>query len=106
MNEPLIFSTASYAYLASDIAQTSGWELGTITRRTFPDGERYRRIDSDPADRDIVLIGGTVDDESTLELYDLACGLVTGGGHQRFLVIERDHVEDHAFQRGRVRARD
>lgn len=87
MPEPLIFSTAAYSYLARDIAETSGWELGAITRKTFPDGERYRRIDSDPADRDIVLIGGTVDDESTLELYDLACGLVTGGAYRLRMVI-------------------
>jgi ribose-phosphate pyrophosphokinase len=29
-----------------------------------------------------VLVGGTVDDAATLELYDLACGLVTGGAYR------------------------
>ncbi len=87
MPEPLVFSTAAYTYLGEDIAAGSGWELGTVARKTFPDGEHYRRVDTDPADRDVILVGGTVDDASTLELYDLACGLVTGGAYRLRLVI-------------------
>ncbi|MBS1124213.1 MAG: ribose-phosphate pyrophosphokinase, partial [Deltaproteobacteria bacterium] len=48
---------------------------------------RYMQIESDPADRDIVLVGGTPDDASTLELYDLACGLVMGGAYRLRMVI-------------------
>ncbi|MBA3396922.1 MAG: ribose-phosphate pyrophosphokinase [Deltaproteobacteria bacterium] len=87
MPEPLVFSTAAYTYLGVDIAAGSGWELGQIARKTFPDGEHYLRVDTDPADRDVILVGGTVDDASTLELYDLACGLVTGGAYRLRLVI-------------------
>jgi ribose-phosphate pyrophosphokinase len=58
------------------MAREAGWECGAITRKTFPDRQHYRRIDTDPADRDVVLLGGTIDDANTLELYDLACGLV------------------------------
>ena len=58
-----------------------------MTRETFPDGEHYMRIDTDPADRDVILVGGTPDDESTLELYDLACGLVTGGAYRLRMVM-------------------
>jgi ribose-phosphate pyrophosphokinase len=87
MPEPLIFSIAAYDYLASAIARDGGWELGEIERRTFPDGEHYLRVVTDPADRDVVLVGGTVDEPSTLELYDLACGLVTAGSYRVRLVI-------------------
>jgi ribose-phosphate pyrophosphokinase len=87
MPEPLVFSTSAYAYLAAQVAGGGGWELGTIERRTFPDGEHYQRIATDPADRDVVLVGGTIDDSATLELYDLACGLVTAGAYRVRLVI-------------------
>jgi ribose-phosphate pyrophosphokinase len=85
--EPLIFSTVAYDYLAKAIAKESGWQLGELTRQTFPDGEYYRRIETDPADRDVILVGGTVDEMSTLEIYDLACGLVNYGAYRLRLVI-------------------
>jgi ribose-phosphate pyrophosphokinase len=85
--EPLVFSISAYDYLGQAIAAGGGWELGRVARKTFPDGERYHRIDTDPADRDIVLVGGTVDDAAALELYDLACGLATGGAYRLRLVI-------------------
>jgi ribose-phosphate pyrophosphokinase len=87
MPEPLVFSTSAYEYLGKDIAAGSSWELGTIARKTFPDGEHYLRIDTDCADRDVILVGGTIDDANTLELYDLACGCVTGGAYRLRLVI-------------------
>jgi len=87
MPEPLIFSTRAYEYLADGIAKESGWERGVIDRTKFPDGEHYRRIDTDPADRDVIFVGGTIDDESTLELYDLACGLVMYGAYRLRMVI-------------------
>ncbi|HVK83796.1 MAG TPA: ribose-phosphate diphosphokinase [Kofleriaceae bacterium] len=87
VHDPLVFSTAEYAYLAQAIARTGGWELGAIARTTFPDGEHYLRIETDPADRDVILVGGTTGDASTLELYDLACGLVTAGAYRLRMVI-------------------
>ncbi len=87
MTPPLVFTTRDYAYLGTAMARDGGWELGAITRETFPDGEHYLRIDTDPADRDVILVGGTVDDASTLELYDIACGLVTGGAYRLRMVI-------------------
>lgn len=83
----LVFSTAAYDYLAADLSGRAGAERGAIERRVFPDGERYQRIVSDVAGRDVILIGGTIDDQNTLELYDLACGLVTGGASRLTLVI-------------------
>src|SRR5215510_8193282 len=86
MHEPLVFSTRAYDYLADAIAQRGSWQRGVVQRTTFPDGEHYRRIDTNPADRDVILVGGTIDDESTLELYDLACGLVMYGAYRMRMV--------------------
>lgn len=87
MTTPLVFSTVPYAYLGSAIAAAAGWEQGTVEQTTFPDGERYLRVTTDPADRDVILVGGTPDDAATLELYDLACGLVSGGAYRLRMVI-------------------
>jgi ribose-phosphate pyrophosphokinase len=85
--DSLVFATSAYGYLGAEIAAGGGWELGAIERRTFPDGEHYQRVATDPADRDVILVGGTIDDAATLELYDLACGLVTAGAYRVRLVI-------------------
>ena len=85
--KPLVFSTSAYGYLGEAIANHGNWEHGAIARKTFPDGEHYLRVDSDPADRDVILVGGTVDETATLELYDLACGLVTEGAQRLRMVI-------------------
>ncbi len=87
MTTPLVFTTAAYDYLGRAIAAANQWEIGAIARREFPDGEHYRRIDTDPEDRDVILVGGTIDDAATLELYDLACGLVSGGAYRLRMVI-------------------
>ena len=87
MTTPLVLSTSAYDYLGTAIAAHGGWEHGTVERETFPDGERYHRVDTDPSDRDVVLVGGTCDDAATLELYDLACGLVTDGAYRLRMVI-------------------
>lgn len=84
---PLVFSTAAYEYLARSVALGGEWQLGKVVRKEFPDGEHYQRLETDCADRDVVLIGGTVTDRDTLELYDLACGLVTEGAYRLRLVI-------------------
>ena len=87
MTTPLVFATAAYDYLGAAIAAAGGWERGVVHREQFPDGEHYCRIDTDPADRDVILVGGTIDDHATLSLYDLACGLVTEGAYRVRLVI-------------------
>jgi phosphoribosylpyrophosphate synthetase len=87
MKAPLIFSTAAYDYLAKEIAVQSGWDLGTVVRKSFPDGEHYQRIETAAADRDVVLVGGTVTERDTMEFYDLACGMVAEGAYRLRLVI-------------------
>jgi ribose-phosphate pyrophosphokinase len=83
----IVFSTHSYDHLRVDLAGRPGFEAGEIERRSFPDGELYRRIASPVEGRDAVVVGGTVNDEDTLEIYDIACALVTQGVHTLTLVL-------------------
>lgn len=87
MSAPLVFSTRVYSQMASEIGWLCGGERGVTEVREFPDGERGQRIVTLVGSRDAVLVGGTVSDEQTLELYDLACGLVDKGVRSLTLVI-------------------
>ena len=83
----VIFSTQRYTYMADAIREETGFGLGEVERNEFPDGEHYRRVAGSVEGKDVVLLGGTVDDADTLELYDLACTIVHGGAHTLTLVI-------------------
>jgi ribose-phosphate pyrophosphokinase len=83
----LIYASSSYAYLADAVAAAGGFERGEVERRVFPDGERYQRLTTPPAGRDVVLIGGTISDVETLEIYDLACALAKYDARSLTLVI-------------------
>lgn len=84
---PIVFSTASYAYLADRIVAHAGWPRGEVVRTLFPDGEHYQRIATEIADRDVILVGGTVGESDTLELYDLASTVVRAGAYRLTIVI-------------------
>jgi len=91
----VIFSTQQYRDLAKTLLKTnpsgagasSNFEWGSLETKKFADGEHYCRIVSSISHRDVVLIGGTVSDEDTLELYDLASGLVDAGAHRLMVMI-------------------
>jgi ribose-phosphate pyrophosphokinase len=83
----LVFSTPEYAYLQAALCDDGRHEPGVIDTFAFPDGERYLRLVTDVAGRDVVLIGGTFDDAATLTLFDLACGAVHYGARRLTLVI-------------------
>jgi ribose-phosphate pyrophosphokinase len=86
-NGPLLFATRSYHYLGDRIRGIHPWEAGLVEVKNFPDGERYQRLLSDVVDRDCVIVGGTVSDSDTLELYDLACSLVKHGANALNLIV-------------------
>jgi ribose-phosphate pyrophosphokinase len=85
--KPLLFSTTRYAYLKSNMMRDASFDDGLIDRKVFPDGESYHRILTDVGGRDAIIIGGTIDDVETMELYDIACGLEQGGCVSLTLVI-------------------
>lgn len=83
----LIFSTENYDYLKNKIIGQGGFLPGEIEKKTFPDGERYQRILTDVDGRDVTLVGGTISDSDTLELYDLAYAIVRNGALSLTVVI-------------------
>lgn len=83
----VLFSTESYRPLADKILQLGGIEPGRLEQRNFPDGERYLRLLTPVAGRQVVLLGGTVDDVDTLTLYDLACSIAKYGARRLTLVL-------------------
>ena len=83
----LIFSTRTYGYLGEAIAQAGRFEQGVLSRTEFPDGEHYRRIETAVLNRHVVLVGGTVTDQDTLEVFDLATALVMEGAASLTLMI-------------------
>jgi ribose-phosphate pyrophosphokinase len=83
----LFFSIDAYDSLRDALVELTGAERGTIERHPFPDGERHLRFASDVAGRDVVIVGGTVSDQATLELYDLASAAIEYGAHTLTMVI-------------------
>jgi len=80
----LIFSTESYKYFSELLAENlyvffSEQQLWQIEKKTFPDWEYYHRILSPVYNKNVILIWWTITDKETLELYDLATGLVSEG---------------------------
>lgn len=83
----LLFAIKDYEYLAARVLACGDFDKGEIEVGHFTDGERYQRIITNIEDRDVVVIGGTVSDEATLELYDLASSLVSYGANSLTLVV-------------------
>lgn len=84
---PLLFATTAYQYLLQRMLSTRPYELGEIEVKVFPDGERYQRIVSNVAERNVVLIGGTVNDNATMEIYDLCCAFAKFGARSLTLIM-------------------
>lgn len=87
LKDLLVYASSSYGELARTIAHELGADWGDIECQAFPDGETYHRILTRPDGHHCVLVGGTISDSETLEIYDLACGLVSGGARRLSLVI-------------------
>ncbi|MCH7408418.1 ribose-phosphate diphosphokinase [Belliella sp. DSM 111904] len=85
--DKIIFSTQAYSYLRDEVIRLGGFEKGEIEVKHFPDGERYQRIITSVYEKDVVLIGGTISDGDTLEIYDLAYALIKYGAKSIFIVF-------------------
>lgn len=83
----LLFTIPSYAYLEPAFLAAGEFERGAILRKTFPDGERYLRIEGDLYGRDVVLLGGTPSDPDWLDVFDLGCGIARGGARSLAIVM-------------------
>jgi ribose-phosphate pyrophosphokinase len=85
--QTIVFSTRAYDTLADAIALAGDVPRGGVERREFPDGERYYRLETTVEAADAILVGGTISDRDTLEIYDLAWALVEAGVRRVTLVI-------------------
>ena len=83
----LVYATSSYHYYLKALCEYEGFESGGLERQVFPDGERLLRLKGPVRDRNIILFGGTIHDHETLELYDLASGLVQHGANKLMMVV-------------------
>jgi ribose-phosphate pyrophosphokinase len=83
----LLFTIASYAYLEAAFARAVDGEPAKVLRKTFPDGERYLRLEADSWGRDVVLLGGTPNDLDWLEVYDLGCAISRAGARSLSIVM-------------------
>lgn len=75
----ILFTLPGYEKLGQTIAAALGAREGRTEVRRFPNQERYLRVLTPVREEDVVLLGGTVDDAATLDIFDLGSGLVTDG---------------------------
>src|SRR4051794_4502359 len=83
----MIFSIPTYEPLADEIARLTNTARGVLERSEFPDGEHYLRVCSEVLNERAVIVGGTISDKATLEIYDLACAVVENGATMLTLVV-------------------
>lgn len=86
-DKPIIFSLEKYNYLRDLICQNNEFKIGLLDTKIFPDGEKYNRLISNVLDENVVFIGGTTDDSSTLDLYDISCAISKYGAKTLTLII-------------------
>ena len=86
-NHKIIFATQDYQYLQKEIIENGSFQKGIIITKQFPDGEIYHQIETQVLQQSVVLIGGTIDDKNTLELYDLAHGIIQAGAKSLSIII-------------------
>src|SRR5688572_4648893 len=86
VDQALVYTTPGYTYLR-DALLSETRVAGNLERTDFADGERMFRIVEDVDGRDVIFVAGTIDDATTLELYDVASSLVTYGARRLTLVI-------------------
>ncbi|HEX2061922.1 MAG TPA: ribose-phosphate diphosphokinase [Thermoanaerobaculia bacterium] len=87
MTQSVVFAIDRYESFAAELARLANATLGAVTRDLFPDGEHYLRLDADVNDRNVILAGGTIDHDATIELYDLACAIVEWGAATLTMVV-------------------
>lgn len=86
-HKKILFSIGNYRYLKEELLGLGDFEDGSVEVRTFSDGERYQRILTPVAGREVALVGGTVSDSDTLEMYDLAFALIKYGAKSIHLIF-------------------
>ncbi len=87
VDAPVVFASPEYEAFGDELCELLSARRGCVERREFPDGERYQRLEDPVAERDVILVGGTISDVATLSLYDLACAIVKYDARRLSMVI-------------------
>jgi ribose-phosphate pyrophosphokinase len=87
--KPLVFGTSSGLPFVGQFIATGRYARGRLTRKRFPDGERYQRLRNQVMSRDVVVVGDTATDASALEVFDLACAIVKYGARSVTVLIQK-----------------
>jgi ribose-phosphate pyrophosphokinase len=82
-----VLAIERYEHLRDQLVRLGPFESGQVERQRFPDGELGQRLGGRISGEPVILLGGTVDEAATLELFDLACGVVQCGAASLTLVI-------------------
>ena len=83
----ILFSTKKYESLKKEFLKNSFFKEGVLEEKIFSDGEKYTRIVSDFKNKDVAVIGSTIDDEDIMDIYDLSCALVKLGVKSLSIII-------------------
>jgi ribose-phosphate pyrophosphokinase len=83
----LLLCTDSYHYLGKELLTNPAFEEGKLEVKHFPDGERYMRLLSPVEGRDVILLGGTIADADTLQIYDLGCAIAKQGAKTLTMIV-------------------
>ena len=79
----ILFYTEKYEYLAKKLKI----EKGKFERNTFSDGETYFKFKEKLKGKDVIILGGTISDKDTLDIFDMACAASMYGAKSINLVI-------------------
>lgn len=83
----IVFSLKGYENMGAAITTGIQARKGALEIKRFPNGERYIRVATSVREQDVILVGGTVDEAATLEIFDLASGLVTDGCRSLKIIV-------------------
>ncbi|MBY0359814.1 MAG: ribose-phosphate diphosphokinase [Candidatus Obscuribacterales bacterium] len=83
--KPILFASQNYGYLAQEMLEVGRFKPGKVARGIdkklgvpveefipFPDGERYHALMTEVKGREVVIVGGTIDEFETMEIFHLA----------------------------------
>jgi ribose-phosphate pyrophosphokinase len=84
----ILLHTKNYKYLTKQVLVANAkYTLGEVEEKYFPDGESYHRIVTEIRGKDVAIVGGTISDSETMELFDFAVTSAQNGARSITLVI-------------------
>jgi ribose-phosphate pyrophosphokinase len=83
----ILFSTKKYEYLKKEFLKDVFFEEGFVKEDIFSDGEKYTKILSKFKNKDVAIVGATIDSEDIMDIYDMSCALVKLGARSLNIII-------------------